>query len=262
MDAILTARKNGATVLLLIDRDNSNSGLARNQAPALARLAARGVCIRNAIGASLGGLYGHNFANKYGHMHAKMVLNGRTLVTGSCNWTKSSTAHLELGVQVTLSREQERYMILTFFRWWDQAEDGAAGETPIRTMSSGYDRPKQRQAGWYGPVAWNSSAQPAPYGHDCGNDPHVPGRLVETSVVSGGLGPAMIAGQSYGSGGTDVVPPSPWVKDTLMAPGRPGSDSWDPPPVREICATVPEELMRTWASRSTEERQSFADGTA
>jgi len=168
VDALLKAMGEGRVVYILLDYHCHSVGQAKNQSAAVARLVARGARVRFAKGRSLRGLYGPAFENKYGNLHAKAIFIGRDMVLGSLNWTRASSANLELGAVVKLSLEQRQWVMYTFWRNWDEAREASDQFTPKGDKG----REAQTAKGYYGPVRWPSSSVPAPYGHRDADGPH------------------------------------------------------------------------------------------
>jgi hypothetical protein len=201
-------------VYLLLDAGSHASHQTRNQAVAVVRLHAHGVKVRYAEGESLEPLYGERFANKAGAFHAKYVLVGNSMIAGSTNWTRASSANRELSVVLRLSPSQDRWARHYFWRAWD----GARGAYPTLAPKGDMDRPDQGRRGHYGMERWRSSADPAPYAHEDYDVAHVPGGRKVAALPTGVYG-----GETY----PEVGVPWPQGDETYLAvPGSAQPSGW------------------------------------
>ena len=173
--AVLDMRQKGQEVYLLVDAGSHAAHQTRNQSVTIVRLSSHGVKVRFAEGESLEPLCGDRYSNKAGSFHAKFVLVGDGMVAGSTNWTRAAGANRELSVVLRLSLSQGCWARHYFWRAWDEAR----GAHPALAPKGDVGRPEQGRRGHYGAERWRSSADPAPYGHDDCDIPHLPaGRMV------------------------------------------------------------------------------------
>ena len=118
-------------MVVVADRNFTLSGKTRDQLQRLQQLESNGARVRLASGYSCKDEYtavGRRYSGK-GIVHGKVVHTEQESIIGSCNWTTSSRANVEVGLHVVLNKV-EATKISTMIR---QACDGgqAVGEAAV-----------------------------------------------------------------------------------------------------------------------------------
>ena len=133
VEALIRARKRGCLVRVALDRNMTIQGRTRNQFGAAKELAAAGVLVRVAAGASLKPechAVGRSVPGcAIGIQHSKAVLAGREAVIGSANWTTSSRGNFELGVHLEFAASHADTVEEMFLGSWHAGADLAAAST-------------------------------------------------------------------------------------------------------------------------------------
>ena len=149
VEALVLARRRGVRVTVGSDKRWTLSGKTKNQLQMLLKLQAEGCEVRCLVGVSCGPEYravGRNPYNGLGLLHAKVVHTDVGSVIGSCNWTTSSRANIEVGVHVKLTSQESSRLSE---EWAAQIEEGlplreaaqlaeqrARSESPLREARS------------------------------------------------------------------------------------------------------------------------------
>ena len=113
------ARRRDVTVVIGADKKWSLSGKTRDQLKMLQRLQAEGCEVKCLVGVSCADEYravGRNPFNGLGLLHAKVVHTDAGSVLGSCNWTTSSRANIEVGVHVKFTSQESRRLLAEWSR--------------------------------------------------------------------------------------------------------------------------------------------------
>ena len=124
VDALVAARRRGVQVTIGSDKKWTLSGKTKDQLKMLLRLQAEGCEVRCLVGVSCGPEYralGRAPYNGLGLLHAKVVHTDGGSVIGSCNWTTSSRANIEVGVHVKFTSQESSRLL---DEWSAQILDG------------------------------------------------------------------------------------------------------------------------------------------
>ena len=125
--ALVSARKKGCLVRVVLDRQMTLHGKTREQLSSAKELVACGVLVRLAAGLNLQAEYAAVGRSIPGHLcgiqHAKSVLAGNRAVVGSCNWTTSSRSNGELGLLVEFQESHLAAIEEMFLTSWHSGQE-------------------------------------------------------------------------------------------------------------------------------------------
>ena len=106
VDALKEAVTRRCEVIVVADRNYTLTGKTRDQLQRLQELESNGAVVRLAQGGKAKEEYaavGRSWSGT-GILHAKFLHTERETIIGSCNWTTSSRANVEMGLHVMLNR--------------------------------------------------------------------------------------------------------------------------------------------------------------
>ena len=128
MDALVDARKHqGCVVVVLVDKKKTFEGTTTLMMAQVAKLSASGCFVRVARGVNLTAEYrkaGRGVGRGLnGACHAKAILSGTWLLSGSTNWTTSSRCNIEQSTLVQLTPHEARMQNRAAEEDWAASEE-------------------------------------------------------------------------------------------------------------------------------------------
>ena len=128
VDGLIDAKQhNGCVVMVLVDKKKTFEGTTTLMMGQVAKLSANGCIVRVARGVNLTAEY--NKAGRgvgrglIGACHAKAILSGTWLLSGSTNWTTSSRCNIEKSTLVQLTPHEARMQNRAAEEDWAASEE-------------------------------------------------------------------------------------------------------------------------------------------